>query len=1087
MAAAVIGKAQGTQGSVLELGRPIERELAGGESHSYQLMLAAGQFLHAVVDQRGVNLFITLYGPDGKKIADIDSPNGAQGPEPVSLIAQASGGYRLELRPWQPNAPKGRYEVKIEEMRAATPQDKIRVAAERAFAEATLIGGQGTAESLRKGIEKYWEVIPLWQSLGDHKQEAYTLGAIGHRHSNLGEHQKALDYHNRALQLRKAAGDRGGEALALYNIGAVYNHLSEPQKALDFYNRALSINQDIGEQSMVAATLGNIGVIYSGLGEQQKALEFFNQALSIKRTLSDPYGEATLLNNIGLVHSYLDEKQKALEFFNQAIPIYQALNYRSGEGSTLNNVGTLYTDLGEYRKALAYLEQVLQIKRTAGNRVEEANALNNIGVVHGYLGEHQKALEYFNQSLPLSRDAPSMKATTLTNIGKTYSDLGDYRKALEFFNQSLPLKQSADERRGQAVALTGMGRAYYGLGEHAKALALYNQALLLRREMSDRGGEIVTLYDIARAQRDLNNLAEARAQIEAGLQIIESLRTKVALRGLRTSYLASVQKYYELGADILMRLHNQRPSEGFAAAALQTSERGRARSLLELLAEAHADIRQGAPSALIERERLLQQSLDAKAAAQMRLLGRKHTPEQAAAVVKEIDALTTAYEQVQAQIRDTSPRYAALTQPAPLSLKEIQTEALDPDTMLLEYALGQEKSYLWAVTPNSINSFELPGREAIENAAQSVYRILTARNQSMPAETPEQRRRRIDLADAEYQKASAALSQILLGPVASQLETRRLLVVSEGMLQYVPFAALPLPAAGRREGPATGRRIPSLPVSYTPLIVEHEVVSLPSVSVLPALRRETVGREPAAKTIAVLADPVFRSDDPRIGLAAGSRSAVAEEAPSSADVRRSAAESGLDDFVRLRFSRQEADEIMRLAPDDKSLKALDFAASRVTATSADVGQYRIVHFATHGLINNLHPELSGIVLSLVDDQGRPQNGFLRLYEIYNLKLGADLVVLSACQTALGKEIRGEGLVGLTRGFMYAGSPRVVASLWQIDDRVTAELMKRFYQGMLGEGLRPAAALRAAQVSMWKDKRWHAPHYWAAFTFQGEWK
>jgi CHAT domain-containing protein len=189
----------------------------------------------------------------------------------------------------------------------------------------------------------------------------------------------------------------------------------------------------------------------------------------------------------------------------------------------------------------------------------------------------------------------------------------------------------------------------------------------------------------------------------------------------------------------------------------------------------------------------------------------------------------------------------------------------------------------------------------------------------------------------------------------------------------------------------------------------------------------------------------------------------------------------------LHFSRQEAEQIARLAPAGQQLKALDFAASRAAATDSGLGQYRIVHFATHALINSLHPELSGIVLSLVDEEGRPQNGFLRLYDIYNLKLGAELVVLSACQTALGKEVKGEGLIGLVRGFMYAGSPRVVASLWRVDDRATAELMRRFYQGVLGEGRRAASALRAAQVEMWKDRRWGAPHYWAAFTLQGEWK
>jgi CHAT domain-containing protein len=186
----------------------------------------------------------------------------------------------------------------------------------------------------------------------------------------------------------------------------------------------------------------------------------------------------------------------------------------------------------------------------------------------------------------------------------------------------------------------------------------------------------------------------------------------------------------------------------------------------------------------------------------------------------------------------------------------------------------------------------------------------------------------------------------------------------------------------------------------------------------------------------------------------------------------------------LRFSRQEAEGITALAPEEKSLKAIDFKANKPTATSVDLSQYRIVHFATHGLLNSQHPELSGIVLSLVDEQGQPQDGFLRLHEVYNLKLGADLVVLSACQTALGKEVKGEGLVGLTRGFMYAGAARVVASLWSVDDKATAELMKRFYQGVLGEGQRPVAALRAAQMAMWKAKK--APYYWAAFVLQGEW-
>jgi CHAT domain-containing protein len=277
-------------------------------------------------------------------------------------------------------------------------------------------------------------------------------------------------------------------------------------------------------------------------------------------------------------------------------------------------------------------------------------------------------------------------------------------------------------------------------------------------------------------------------------------------------------------------------------------------------------------------------------------------------------------------------------------------------------------------------------------------------------------------------------------------------------------------------------------------------VSLPSASTLATLRRETAGRKPAEKSLAVLADPVFTDDDMRVRRNVGK--VVAKEKTGSDDsdeidiasqpIVRSGRETGVigveGAFGRLLSTRREAAAISALVPERERMEALDFEASRKTALRPELGEYRIVHFATHGMLNNIHPELSGIVLSLVDKEGRTQDGFLRLQDIFNLKLSAELVVLSACQTGLGKEIKGEGLIGLTRGFMYAGAPRVVASLWKVDDRATSELMKRFYQGLLGpEALRPAGALRQAQLSIWKQKQWREPYYWAAFVLQGEWK
>ncbi len=312
--------------------------------------------------------------------------------------------------------------------------------------------------------------------------------------------------------------------------------------------------------------------------------------------------------------------------------------------------------------------------------------------------------------------------------------------------------------------------------------------------------------------------------------------------------------------------------------------------------------------------------------------------------------------------------------------------------------------------------------------------------------------------------AAAELSRLLLGPVAGKLGSKRLLIVSDGALQYVPFGALPKPQSGRagerESGRAEDKRTRGQggkrttnnpqsanrePLSPAPLIADHEVVHLPSASTLAVLRREQAGRQPASKTVAVLADPVLTPNDPRVKPAMARASQNTGKAPPVSDLTRgatdnlvrSAKETGVMNWERLPFTREEADAIAKLGPGEKSFKALDFEASRATATNPEITRYRIVHFATHGLLNSQHPELSGIVLSLVDERGQSQDGFLRLHDIYNLKLDADLVVLSACQTALGKDVKGEGLIGLTRGFMYAGAPRVIASLWKVKDEATA--------------------------------------------------
>jgi CHAT domain-containing protein/tetratricopeptide (TPR) repeat protein len=1036
-----------------ELGRSIERQLAAGERHSYQVSVAGNQFFHFVVNQQGIDVAVTVFGPDGKQIIEVDSPNGRDGLEPVTLVMETSGVYRIEIRSIENNAPAGHYTLKVETQRTATQQDRERIA-DRATAQQALDRAQSlivedTAESLRAAIGQFNEALPISQRLGDRAMESFIH----------------------------------------FRLGFVWDRMGDKQQGLAHFFLALPILREIGERRTEGMVLSNIGLSYSSIGEPQKALDYHEQALKLKRELGDKLEQAITLNNLGLTYVSVSEMQKALDCYAQSLALAREIGDRESEAVTLVNLGQAYRDLGDAPRALDYYSQALPVTRAVKDRFAEAVAIHSIGVVYMSLGEQQKALEHFLQALPAFRKlgVRDYETTALVNIGRAYASLGEAEKALEFYNQGLELSRSLDDRQSLTMCLHSLGELYYErLHDPQKALDYFNQSLAVSRAMEGRAYEAETLLGVAKVERDRGNFVDARSAIERALAIVESVRSDVASQRLRTSFFESKQQYYDFYIDLLMRQHQLDPTEQYDVLAFQTRERARARSLAEMLSESGAKITQGVAPALLDRERKLRQRLNTRTEQQIRLLSSKSDDRQVAALRKEIDDLVLQYQEVEDQIRATSPRYAALAQPMPLSLEETR-QLLDTDTVLLVYALGEKNSYLWAITTTDLKSYTLPPRREIEASARNVYQLLTARNIRKRFETIDERNKRVAKADADYVQSSLSLSRILLGQIASHLRKKRLLIVGDGVLQYIPFASLPLPA-----GPKANQ-------SFVPLIAEHEIVNLPSVLSLSVLRRELAGRKPAAKLLAVLADPVFEKTDERVrgvgddkennGLSIktaepGNRRSRLEDLVTS--TREVDDTDGALRIRRLPYTRREAEAISALVPGSQLEKALDFDANRKLATSDELAGYRYIHFATHGLLNNSHPELSGLVLSLIDRSGVEQDGFLRAYEIYDLKLPAELVVLSACRTGLGKEIKGEGIVGLTRGFMYAGAARVLVSLWDVSDEASAELMTQFYRKMLGkERLRPSEALRAAQVQVLSNKRWRAPYYWSAFVLQGE--
>ncbi|HXF05031.1 MAG TPA: CHAT domain-containing tetratricopeptide repeat protein, partial [Blastocatellia bacterium] len=678
------------------------------------------------------------------------------------------------------------------------------------------------------------------------------------------------------------------------------------------------------------------------------------------------------------MYSALGERQKALEYFSQALSLHRAVGNRAGEATTLGNIGLVYNALGERQKALEYYSQALSLHRAVGNRTEEATTLNNIGQVYADLGERQKALEYYTQALPIFRAVGDRagEATTLGNIGYVYFALGERQKALEYYTQALPIFRAVGDRATEATTLNNIGYVYFALGERQKALEHYGQALALHRAIRNRDGEVTVLGGLAVLKRGLGDLAEARAHLEDALRLFESLRAAAPGPELRASFFASKRGYYEFYIDLLLQLHEREPGRGHDLRAFEASERARARSLLELLAEARIEVTSGIAPELKARER----AIHARIAGIQRELLRAHA--RARPKAREIAALEEALkradeerQQLELEIRRRHPRYAELQYPEPVGVREVQAR-LDEQTALLEYVLGREGAILFVVTREGFQAIRLGAAEEIRERVRRLREAIAVG----PLRT----------AWGNYVVNGRRLYQQLVEPAERWLAGKRhLLVVPDGALYYLPFEVLLTSGELTVEDP---RRLPYLVRSYA-------VSYVPSASVWVGLWRS--GEERPEKTFLAYADPVYGE--------ARSESAVGRAL--------SSAFGELRKLPPLRYSRREVEGIARLYSAEEVKLYVREQAREENVKGEALEGYRYVHFATHGVLNEQAPSYSGLVLTLPSgsEEGR-EDGLLQVYEVFNLKVRAELVVLSACETGLGQQMRGEGVVGLTRGF-----------------------------------------------------------------------
>lgn len=1147
---------------LLKPGQVVSQLINGGESQSFAISLAAGQYLSLHIEQHGSILLATLFDPRGGEVIQMDYSAGGHGPIYISAIARSSGNYRLEILAVNKWANSANFEVTLEELRAAEDADQPLIEAQKVFAEGRK---SFKANKASVALEYYSRALSYWGAIKNSHWQALTQYARSEAYRNLGDREnceKSLIETLKILDTQMASNDWRLKAAALNDLGSIYAATRPTEQALAPLNEALDIFAANSDRRGQASSLNNLAIAHGRAGDLSLSRELVERALTFRRAENDQGGANNLLNSLGAISDRLGESDRALEYFSQALRGWdqvdgasstdrarvaavlsnlatasdkvgnwnQALDYYDkalakfgvadpNRAATLDNKGELYASLGDFKKAHESFDQALLLLAVPKpDRDIKAGLLVHMGQLSLIEGDPSAALSNFEQARDVGPNQPKL-GDVLTNLGAAFALKGELEKALENYQKALDIQLRLKDRRGQALTLQKRGEAHALLGKQTEALKDFTDALGFWKAVKDRRGEAVTFNSIARIERDRGNIREALETSGEAIRIIESLRTGISSRQLRTSYFSIQENYYELDIDLKMQLSNTGRQGDYVAAAFESSEKTRARVLLDTLSEAgldRAELRNAGASVagLIEQRAHLRQRLGSKAQARTKLLNGAHSPVQIEAIDQEIDEVTEKYDQVEAQLRIQNPRLAALTKPQPSTLAQIQRQ-LDDHTLLLEYALGDKRSYVWAVTPDSVNGFELPARDQIEPVARRMTAALTARNREEKNESFTARQLRIEKSEKEYSEASAALSKMVLEPVAPLLGRKRLVVVADGALQMVPFAVLPSRGSMVEAQSAEPKRsLSDTGAARGPsrLIDEHEMISLPSASVLALQRRELANRQPAPLAVAVIADPVFDDQDVRVARTTGignqhrketantgpGSKVISPQVEKSSSSRLSSVNTALSSALRdvgmsedgklprLALSRQEARAIARAVSPGQSFSALDFKASRETATSGALSKYRIIHFATHGVLDLEHPELSGIVLSMVDEKGQPQDGYLRLHEIYNLNLPAELVVLSACQTGIGKQVRGEGLIALTRGFMYAGAARVVASLWKVDDAATSELMAEFYKQMFTNKLKPAAALRAAQVKMSQQKRWQSPYYWAGFFLQGEW-
>ncbi len=828
-------------------------------------------------------------------------------------------------------------------------------------------------------------------------EEAAARRTLGSAQGYLGNLAAAIAEQEHALALYRQTGDRRYEAMAQANLSANYRIAGATAKALAAASAALTLAEQIGDRKRAAFSRESIAAIHLQRGEWGEALAAYQATLDALRDAPYPLIEGMSWNDLGLLYRNLGDDAESLAAFDHAEAAWKAAGDQSGLAETLLNRGDGLLDAGDIDAARAIFEHSVQFDIANGFKREQAHALAGLGRCAMAKNEWEAARKFLLDSLHLAE-----------NIGATVPE---------------------------AAAHLSLGDLDSRLDQLPAALNEYEQAYRIGVRSGDDAVQIAALGSRARVMLAMDDARTAHTLIASALDLIESERARIAAPQLRTGYFASQRAYYDLAIDIAVRLDRQIAGRGYGTAALEIAERARARALREELAARKITPVARAAPALVAAEH------DAIEALRESAWSLAQTSPDDAAKKKILQARTDAaarrLDDARGRLRDSDPRYAALVDPSPLRVESVQKQIIDDNVVVLEYWLGESRSYVWRVTKHAVELRELPPRAVIEQATDALRDEVTsaAAKTDVPFEQLAQ-----TSAQTKPEPNIQSLASMILPANFNIVEGDTVAVIADGELQRIPFDM------------------------FEP-IAAHDVVYLPSLAILQELRT-AASSVPLARSIVVFADPVFDASDPRV-------QGTPEHATSA--------------WRRLQHAQAEADDIAALFSESQRSLLSGFTATRQAVLDMVWSRYNVIHFATHALIDLHRPELSGIVLSLVDAQGATQDGFLRMNDIYNLRLSAELVVLSVCDATRERGRGAEGMFGLSRAFFYAGAKRLLVSLWPVDDRASEHLMSLFYRHLIVMKQSPQNALRLAKLEMRSEPRWHAAYYWAGFVIHGDWR